>query len=52
MTYPPNNDPQYGQQPPPYGQQPPDQYGYDQRGQRPNQPPAGGDGRRVDWLDD
>src|SRR5690349_19251069 len=32
MTYPPNNDPQYGQQPPPYGQQPP-QYGQPQPGQ-------------------
>jgi hypothetical protein len=48
-TEPGYGEPQYGQ---PYGQQPPDQYGYDQRGQRPPQPPAGGDGRRVDWLDD
>jgi uncharacterized RDD family membrane protein YckC len=35
MTYPPNNDPQYGQQPPPYGQQPPT-YG------QPQQPPTYG----------
>ena len=38
MTYPPNNDPQYGQQPPPYGQQPP-QYGQPQPPQYGQQPP-------------
>jgi len=38
MTYPPNNDPQYGQQPPPYGQQPP-QYGQPQPPQYGQQQP-------------
>ena len=38
MTYPPNNDPQYGQQPPQYGQpQQPPQYGAPQYGQQPGQ---------------
>jgi uncharacterized RDD family membrane protein YckC len=41
MTYPPNNDPQYGQQPPPYGQQPP-QYGQQQPPQYGQQPPEYG----------
>ncbi|MCU7722250.1 RDD family protein [Actinoplanes sp. KI2] len=41
MTYPPNNDPQYGQQPPPYGQQPP-QYGQPQPPQYGQQPPQYG----------
>ena len=49
MTYPPNNDPQYGQQPPPYGQQPPQygqqqppQYGQQQPPQYGQQPPQYG----------
>ena len=41
MTYPPNNDPQYGQQPPPYGQQPP-QYGQPQPPQYGQQAPQYG----------
>jgi uncharacterized RDD family membrane protein YckC len=41
MTYPPNNDPQYGQQPPPYGQQPP-QYGQPQQPPPYGQPPQYG----------